>query len=218
MDTRLRIRTESKVMEVQGGLRWGRGYVDQVFTFRQLSEKLLEKNRQMAVACVDLEKAYDKVCREKLWGVLDEHGVKGKLMKAIRAVHPESEACDRVCGRLSGWFPISQGVRQGCVLSPGLFNVFMDKIILGEGKLQRCVQLTTNLVQMVLFADDIVVCTERKEDMERNLAVMKVVMEKWGMRTQWGKTKVLMVSRSGDGCKVSVKGEEVEEVDKLKYL
>ena len=94
----------------------------------------------------------------------------------------------------------------------------MDKIILGEGKLQRCVQLTTTLVQMVLFADDIVVCTERKEDMERNLAVMKVAMEKWGMRIHWGKTKVLMVSRSGDGCKVSVEGEEVEEVDKLKYL
>ena len=94
----------------------------------------------------------------------------------------------------------------------------MDKIILSEGKLQRCVQLTTTLVQMVLFADDIVVCTERKEDMERNLAVMEVVMEKWGMKIHWGKTKVLMVSRSGDGCKVSVEGEEVEEVDKLKYL
>ena len=71
---------------------------------------------------------------------------------------------------------------------------------------------------MVLFADDIVVCTGRKEDMERNLAVMKVVMEKWEMRIHWGKTKVLMVSRSGDGCKISVEGEEVEEVDKLKYM
>ena len=71
---------------------------------------------------------------------------------------------------------------------------------------------------MLLFADDIVVCTERKEDMERNLAVRKMVMEKWGMRTQWGKTKVLMVSRSGDGYKISVEGEEVQEVDKLKYL
>ena len=83
---------------------------------------------------------------------------------------------------------------------------------------QGVVQLTTTLLQMVLFADDIVVCMGRKEDMERNLAVMKVVTEKWEMRIQWGETKVLMVSRSGDGGKISVEGEEVEEVDKLKYM
>ena len=54
--------------------------------------------------------------------------------------------------------------------------------------------------------------------MERNLVEMKVVMEKWGMRMHWGKTKVMMVSRTGEECKISVEGEEVEEVEKLKYL
>ena len=48
-------------MEVQGGFTQGRSWIDQIFTVRQLSEKILDKNRQMAVACVDLEKAYDKV-------------------------------------------------------------------------------------------------------------------------------------------------------------
>ena len=152
-----------------------------MFTIRQLSVKLFEKNRQMEVACVNLEKAYDKVCREKLWCKLDEYGVKGKLMKAIRALYAGSEACVKIGGGLSGWFLISQGLRQGCVFSPGLFNVFMDKIMREvKEKLQGGVQLTTTLVQMLLFADDIVVCTKRKEDMERNLAVMKAVMEKWG--------------------------------------
>ena len=84
-------------------------------------------------------------------------------------------------------------------------------------RLQGSVQLTTTLVQMLLFADDIIVCTE-KEDMERNPAGMRVVMEKWGMSMHWGKTKVMMVSRTGEGCKISVDGEEVEEVDMLKYL
>ena len=59
LDARVRSRTESKVMEVQGGFRQGRSCVDQIFTVQQLSEKILEMNRQMAVACVDLEKAYD---------------------------------------------------------------------------------------------------------------------------------------------------------------
>ena len=80
---------------------------------------------------------------------------------------------------LSGWFPISQGVRQGCVLSSWLFNVFIDRIMREmKERLQGGVQLTTTLVEMLLFADDIIVCTEKKEDMERNLAEMKGVMEK----------------------------------------
>ena len=71
---------------------------------------------------------------------------------------------------------------------------------------------------MLLFADDIIVSTERKEDMERNPAEMKVGMKKWGISMHWGKTKVMMVSRLGEECKISVDEEDVEEVDKLKYL
>ena len=85
-------------------------------------------------------------------------------------------------------------------------------------RLQGGVQLTATLVQMLLFADDIIVCTEKKEGMERNLAEMKVVMEKWGMNIHWGKINIMMVSRTGEGCKISADGEEVEEVYKLKYL
>ena len=58
-------------MEVQGGFRRGRSCVDQIFTIRQLSEKVLEKNKQMVMACIDLEKVYDMVCSDRLWQVLD---------------------------------------------------------------------------------------------------------------------------------------------------
>ena len=90
---------------------------------------MIEKNKKMVLACVDLEKAYDRVGREKLWNVLKEYGVKGRLLRAIRSLQKKSEACVRMKDELSGWFPITQGVRQGCVMSPWLFNVFMDKIV-----------------------------------------------------------------------------------------
>ena len=118
----------------------------------------------MAVACVDLKKAYNKVCREKLWCVLGEYGVKGNLMKAIRSLYEGSQACVRVGGRLSEWFSISQGVRQGCVLSPWLFNVFMDRVMREvKDRLQGGVQLTATTVQVLLFADDIYSCMYREE-------------------------------------------------------
>ena len=84
LDGMVRSRMESKVMEVQGGFRWGRSCIDQVITIRQLSEKVLRRmSRRQYIACVNLEKSYDKMCREKIWCVLREYGVKGNLMKAI---------------------------------------------------------------------------------------------------------------------------------------
>ena len=179
---------------------------------------MLEKNKQMVIACIDLEKAYDKVCRVRLWQVLECYGIQGGLMTAIRSMYLGSQACVRANGKMSGWFPITQGVRQGCVMSPWLFNVFMDGIIREvKENLQGGVQLTTTNVQMLLFADDVVMVTE-KDDMQRNLDEMKKVMEKWGMKMRWGKTKVMMVSRTEEECKLSIEGEDIEDVKKLKYL
>ena len=61
--------------------------------------------------------------------VLEEYGVKGRLLRAIRSLYVRTEACVRVRDKESDWFQITQGVRQGCVMSPWLFNVCMDTIV-----------------------------------------------------------------------------------------
>ena len=123
LDSRQRSTTKNMVMEVQGGFKSGRSCVNQIFAIRQLSEKILEKNKQIIIVCIDLQKAYDKVCRENLWRMLVRYKVDGQLLRAIRSLYRESQACVRVNGKLSRWFSIYQGVRQGCVMSPWLFNI-----------------------------------------------------------------------------------------------
>ena len=219
LDSRVRRKTEGEVMEVQGGFRQGRGCGDQIFTIRQLSEKVLEKNKQMVIACIDLERAYDKVSRDRLWQVLESYGIQEGLLRAIQSMYLGSQAWVRTSGKVSGWFPITQGVRQGCVMSPWLFNVFMDGIMREtKEKLQGGVQLTTTNLQLILFADDIVMVTGKEEDMQTNLGEMKKVMDKWGMKMHLGKTKVMMVSRTEEDCNLNIEGEDIETVKKLKYL
>ena len=98
------------VMEVQEGFKSGKSCVKQIFAIRQLSEKVLKKNKQMIIACTDLQKAYDKVCRENLWRMLARYEVDGQLLRAIRSLYRESQAFVRVNGKLSRWFSIYQGV------------------------------------------------------------------------------------------------------------
>ena len=62
--------TEEKIMEEQVGFRSGRGCEQQIFVMRQLADKMIEKDKKLYAAILDLEKTYDKVCREELWVVL----------------------------------------------------------------------------------------------------------------------------------------------------
>ena len=129
LNTRLRASMEERVMEEQGGFRAMRGCIDQVFTLRQVMEKGIEKRRELFMAFIDLEKAYDRVNRVKLWEALKQAQVGEGLVRAIQSLYVECEARVKVGGKHSEWFAVEQGVRQGCTLSPWLFNVFFDVIV-----------------------------------------------------------------------------------------
>ena len=77
------------------------------------------------------------VCRDRLWQVLECYGIRAGLMRAIQSMYLGSRACVRASGKMSGWFPLTQGVRQGCVMLPWLFNVLINGIMRGaKGTLQ----------------------------------------------------------------------------------
>ena len=79
---------------------------------------------------IDLQKAYDSVNRELVWDVLTRFGVPTKIPTVLRQFHDGMRARVRTDdGEHSDWFDVTQGLRQGCVLSPLLFNVFLAAVI-----------------------------------------------------------------------------------------
>ena len=77
---RVRGKVENILGEFQGGFRPLRGCQDQIFCMRQTIEKLFEKNRDLFLCFIDLEKAFDRVPRQRLFEVLSEYGVDGFLL------------------------------------------------------------------------------------------------------------------------------------------
>ena len=154
-----------------------------------------------------------------MWNVLEEYGIRGRLAKAVRSMYVNCEACVRVLGGKSDWFKVEQGVRQGCVMSPWLFNLYMDHILReAKERFSGGVKLEERNVQFLLFADDLMLVAETEEDVERNLQILDDVMAQWQMKINWGKTKAMVVKRGGGSCNVTVKGEKIEEVKVMKYL
>ena len=97
---------------------------------RRLRELARKKRIPLYVCFIDLTKAYDSVDRTLLWTVLARFGVPQNMISVIRQFREGVRACvrldDRVCSR---WFAVEQGLRQGCVLAPLLFNIFFTAVI-----------------------------------------------------------------------------------------
>ena len=119
---------ESKLEDDQSGFRPGRSTTDQIFTLKQIFEKSWEYGKDRFACFVDLEKAYDRVPRDKLGKVLREYSVNGQMLRAIKSFYCRPEVCVRVNGKQSKPFHVGVGLRQGYVLSSLLFIVHMNWI------------------------------------------------------------------------------------------
>ena len=134
--------------EEQCGFRPDRSTTDMMFVVRRLHEIGRKAEVSLFMCFIDLQKAYDTVDRTLLWQVLTRIGVPPQMLAVIRQFHDGMRACvrpdDGVC---SDWFEVEQGLRQGCVLSPLLFNIFFAAVL--NVVLQRFNEDTAILAELV---------------------------------------------------------------------
>ena len=122
--------TEGILPEQQRGFRPTQSSVGMLFVVRRLQELGRARIIPLHMCFIDLQKAYDCVDRELLWVVLARFGEPEKMMTIIRQFHERMRDHVRTDdGEQSEWFGATQGLRQGCVLSPLLFNVFFATAI-----------------------------------------------------------------------------------------
>ena len=118
------------LLEEQCGFRPDHLTTDMMFVVRRLQEVVRKAGVSLFVCSIDLQKAYDTVDRTLLWQVLTRIGVPPQMIAIIRQFHDGMRTCvrpdDGVC---SDWFGVEQGLRQGCVLSPLLFNIFFTAVL-----------------------------------------------------------------------------------------
>ena len=220
--------TERFVREEQCGFRKGRGCVDQVFVMNQLIEKFGSKGKVLYASFMDLEKAYDRVNRSAMWKVLEQYGVSGKLLQAVKSFYVESEACVRVCRQESDWFGVKVGLRQGCVMSPWLFNVFIDGVM---REVQQEVRETgvslwdasrncALKVGWLMYADDTVLVAGSEVELQKLVDEFGRVCRKRKLSVNISKSKVMKIggNQGTNDLNVSLNNRRMEEVDTYRYL
>ena len=219
--------SEGQVGEEQSGFRKGRSWADQIFVLRQLCEKMKEKGKRVWVEFMVLEKAYDRVDRDALWQVMRIYGIGGRVLRGIMSFYVEGRACVRVGSKVSESFEVKMGLRQGCVMSPWLFNVYMDGVVRevyarvnGMGVKMRVHGESEWILSQLLFADDTALVAESAEQLQCLVREFGRVCERRKLRVNVDKSKIMCVGVNVDPslCNIRLNGERLEVVNSFKYL
>ena len=119
---------DKEVGPTQFGFRPGSGTREGIFCYNILAQKHLEVNQELYTCFIDYSKAFDRVHHYQLINCLEKIGVDGKDIRIITELYWHQKAAIRIQNELSPFTPIKRGVRQGCVLSPYLFNIYTEFI------------------------------------------------------------------------------------------
>lgn len=209
---------ESLIPPEQAGFRKNRGTRDHISNIRRLMEKAREHQKDLFMCFIDYSKAFDCVDHGSLWRVLLEMGVPLHLVLLMRQLYTEQEAAVRTEDGDSEWFKVKKGVRQGCILSPYLFNLFAE-YIMRKANLEDCckgVRIGGMSLTNIRYADDTTLLAESSLDLTKAIKRVKEESERMGLYLNMKKTKIMTTSETP--VKICFGDEEVELVDSFVYL
>ena len=127
-----------------------------------------------------MPKPFDRVDHNKLWKILKEMGIPDHLICLLRNLSAGQEATVRTGHGTTGWFQIGKGVRQGCILSPCLFNFYAEYIMGSAGleETQAGIKIAGTDINNLRYADDTTLMAESEKELKSLLMKVKVESEK----------------------------------------
>ena len=206
-----------KLPDVQAGFRKGRGTRDQIANIHWIINKGREFQKHIYFCFIDYAKAFDCVDHNKLWKILKEMGIAELLTCLLRNLYAGQEETVRYGQGTTDWFQIGKGARQGCILSPCLFDLYAEYImrnaVLEEA--QAGIKIARRNINNLRYADDTTLMAESEEELKSLLMKVKEEREKVGLKLNIQKMKVMA---SGPITSWEIDGQTVETVSDFIFL
>ena len=167
LQTRLQQYVTRELPDVQAGFRKGRGTRDQIPNICWIMEKARELQKNIYFCFIDYANTFDCVDHNKLWKILKEMGIPDHLTCLQRNLYAAQEATVRTGHGTTEWFQIGKGERQGCILSPCLFNFYAEYIVRNSGleEAQAGIKIARRNSNSLRCADDTILMAEREEEL-----------------------------------------------------
>ena len=175
------------------------------------SPKKQEFQKNICFCFTDYGKAFECVDHNKLWKVLKQMGIPDHLTCLLRNLYAGQEATVRTGHGTTDWFQIGKGVRQGCILSPCLFNLYTEYIMLNAGldEAQAGIKTARRNSNKFIYAEYTILIAESEEELKSLLMKVKEESEKVVLKLNIEKTKFMA---SGLITSWQIDGETMETV------
>ena len=217
---RMKGRIEAELDDAQSGFRQGKGTREVLLNLRLICERHLEVHKDVYIICfLDYEKAFDRVRHEPLMQCLSEIGVDGKDIHIIRNLYWDQTASVSIMNELSEEILIQRGVRQGCVASPTLFNLYTEKIFRHIINING-VNVRRKHYNNLRYADDTALLAGNEYELSELTSKINEVGKQFGMKINIKETKAMVVSKKSTSPKIniSIDGQQIEQVTSYMYL
>lgn len=194
---------------------------DHILTLKTLIDKAFKSKQYLFSCFVDLSKAFDTVNRSALFHKLKQYNVTGPFLNIIKDMYNSLLCSVKIGNNLSESFSTKTGVKQGCILSPTLFSLYINDLIhLFDASCDQ-VQVGDIFTSCLMYADDIVLLSNSGKGLQLILEKLHSFCHKWNLKVNVAKTKVIIFNKAGrilKGYDFLHEGSIVEIVNEYKYL
>ena len=216
---RLKPQAEMIIAEEQAGFRTGRSTTEQIFNLRILCEKYLQHQQELYHVFVDFKKAFDRVWHAALWATMRLYNINANLIKVIEHLYDKATSAVYFNNSIGTWFRTTVGVRQGCLLSPTLFNIFLERIMTDALEDHKgTVSIGGRTITNLRFADDIDGLAGGEKELANLVERLDRTSTAYGMQISAEKTKLMTNNTKGISADIRVSGEKLATVNNFKYL
>lgn len=215
-------RIEKKIEEVLGddqfGFRRGKGTRDAIGVLRIISERVFDVKEEVCACFIDWKKAFDRVNWEKLMMILKTIGIDWRDRRLIGNLYMQQKVKVRLDSGDTKSVEIGRGVRQGCCLSPILFNLYGEwlakEALDGTGDFK----IGGRVITTIKYADDLVVLAKEEKELQNMMDKLVERGREYGMKINIEKSKVMRISPRAGPLNITVENQQLEKVEHFKYL
>ena len=191
---RVKNKLSPELAKSQFGFVSDSGTRNAIFTLQTLMERSVEVQKDLYLCFIDYSKAVDRVRHEDLFKILTKLNIDGKDLRILQNLYWEQEAAIRIDG--SEFKPICRGVRQGCVMSPDLFNIYSEMILRNINE-HKGVKVNGHSITNLRYADDTVLVAGSENELQAALDIVTEESGKRGLELNAKKTECMVISKKG---------------------